>query len=63
MEFLINLYFGKEEEVVSFIFFGNSIEEVTQTFLEMKGKQPIDLENGYRIINFDRINYIDILQK
>lgn len=61
MRFLVSLYFGNNEEDISFIYSGVSIEAVVQELLNTHGKQAIDLEGGYRIVNFDRVNYIDVV--
>lgn len=39
---------------------GNSVEKVTKTILNVKGKHAINLDNGYKIINFGNACWTDI---
>lgn len=63
---LITIYFKEnvtsptDPGVVTFTMQGNSVDEVTQTILNVKGKHAINLGNGYRIINFDNMCWVDI---
>ena len=54
---IINL---EDPRLVSFVMQGNSAEKVTKTILNVKGKHAINLDNGYKIINFGNACRTDI---
>ena len=63
---LITIYFKEnvtsptDPGVVTFTMQGANVDEVAQTILNVKGKHAINLGNGYRIINFDNMCWVDI---
>lgn len=59
------LYFNSDVEKAQnctiFDMEASSVEEVTNMMLSQNKRQPINIEGGYRVINFDNVCYIDII--
>lgn len=66
MQINVGIYFKSDigesqNHFTSFAMEANNVEEVVQMFLNTKGNQAVNLTNGYRIINFDNVCYMDIV--
>ena len=66
MKVRVALYFNSDVEKAQnctiFDMEASSVEEVVNMMLSQNGRQPINIEGGYRVINFDNVCYIDIAE-
>jgi hypothetical protein len=61
---IVKLYFGNNVDGVEdtvFVMDGD-VTTVVNTLLGASGKQPVEIDEGFKIINFDNVCWMDVIK-